>query len=139
MKLSSVLSELATKLATVMGDDWKSYPTAQRARQAKHTPMVFIRNVRVQHNYTHGYHGVSCEAVFVASGHDTEDADDVLDSVLSTDDATGKAPALGAVTSDTGQWTGEVAANTGQVIDELVLGQNSYRAASLTLELLCAS
>lgn len=139
MKLSSVLSELATELAAVMGTKWTGYPSAQRARQAKHPPMVFIRNVRVQHNYTHGFHGVSCEAVFVASEHDTVDADEILDSVLSTDDDTGKAPGLGAVTSDTGQWTGEVAANTGQIIDELILGQNNYRAASLALELLCPS
>lgn len=137
MKLSTVRTELATELAAVMGDTWIGYPSAQRARQARHAPMVFIRNVRVQHYYTHGKHLVTCEAVFVASEHDTVDADEALDSVLSTDDATGKAEALAAVTSDTGQWDGEVASNAGQILDELVLGQNAYRAAVMGVEMIC--
>lgn len=137
MKLSTVRTELATELAAVMGENWRGYSTAQRARQAKHAPMVFIRNVRVVHNYTHGKHYVTCEAVFVASEHDTVDADDVLDSVLSTDDATGKALALAAVTSDTGQWDGEIASKNSQILDELPLGQNIYRAAVMGVEMLC--
>lgn len=137
MKLSTVRSELATELAGVMGENWRGYPSAQRARQAQHPPMVFLRNVRVLHYYTHGRHVVTCQAVFVASDHDTEDVDEVLDSVLSTDDATGKAEALAAVTSDTGQWNGQVASNSGEIVDELLLGQNSYRAAVMNLELMC--
>lgn len=137
MKLSTVRTELATELAAVMGASWRGYPSAQRARQAQHAPMVFLRNIRVQHNWTHGKHLVTCEAVFVASEHDTVDVDEVLDSVLSTDDATGKATALAAVTSDTGQWAGDVAANNCQILDELLLGQNSYRAAVMNLELIC--
>jgi len=137
VKLSTVLTEVATELAAVMGDDWSAYPNAQRARQAQHPPMVFLRNVRVQHYKTHGHHVVTCQAVFVASDHDAEDADDQLDSVLSTDADTGKASALGAITSDDDLWSGEVAANTGQIIDELPLGQNVYRAASYDLELIC--
>lgn len=137
MKLSTVRTELATGLATVMGSDWRGYPSAQRARQAQHAPMVFLRNVRVQHHYTHGKHLVTCEAVFVASDHDTVDVDEVLDSVLSTDDATGKAEALAAVTSDTDQWDGEIASKSSQILDELLLGQNSYRAAVMGIELIC--
>lgn len=137
MKLSAVRAEAAAKLAAVMGANWRGYSTAQRARQAQHPPLVFLRNVRVQHYYTHGKHLVTCEAVFVASEHDTVDVDDVLDSVLSTDDATGKADALAAITSDTGQWDGEVASNTGQILDELVLGQNTFRAAVMPIEMMC--
>lgn len=137
MKLSTVRTELVTKLAEEMGETWRGYPTAQRARQAQHAPMVFLRNIRVQGNFTHGKHRVTCEAVFVASEHDTVDVDDVLDSVLSTDDDTGKATALASVTSDTNQWNGQVASPGGQILDELPLGQNSYRAAVMSIELLC--
>lgn len=137
MKLSTVRTELATELATVMGDAWNGYPSAQRARQAQHAPMVFLRNVQVQHYFTHGKHRVTCQAVFVASEHDTVDVDEVLDSVLSTDDDTGKAEALAAVTSDTGQWNGQVASASGQILDELLLGQNSYRAAVMNIEMIC--
>ena len=137
MKLSAVRTEAATKLAAVMGDGWHGYPSAQRARQAQHPPMVFLRNVRVTHYYTHGKHLVTAEAVFVASEHDTVDVDEALDSVLSTDDATGKAGLLAAITSDTDLWDGEVASNNGQLLDELILGQNSYRAAVMGVEFIC--
>lgn len=135
MNVKTILDELAAALATEMGSPWNGYRSQFAQRTALHPPFVMLRNFRVKYFHSHGLHLVTVEAAFAASGTDVAAADDAVFSVLSTGDD-GKADALVAVTPATpGLWT-DLAAETGAIDDQLLIGQQTYRAAVLPLEFL---
>lgn len=136
MNLLTLLDELAAAEAAVMGAPWRGYRSDFAQRTALQPPMVVLRNVRVQYHFTHGFHLLTLDAAFIASGTNVEDPDAAVFSVLSTEADGGKAEAIASVVSATGQWT-ELGVETGSINDQLLIGQQTYRAAVVPLELLC--
>lgn len=136
MNLLTLLDELAEAEADVMGSPWRGYRSEFAQRTALQPPMVLLRNLRIEYLATHGFHLVTVEAAFIAAGTNVEDADEAVFSVLSDAADGGKADAIASVTSATGQWV-EIGAPTAGIVDQLLIGQQSYRAAVVPLELLC--
>lgn len=135
MNTGALLTEMAFKLTALMGADWEGYRSPGRAREARHSPCVYLRNFRYAGDSSHGLRGCTVEAVFIAHETDTDEADDAVYSVLSTG-AAGHLDDIAAIESDTDLWN-SLGSQSAQIDDNHLLGQVIYRAAIVQLEFFC--
>ena len=135
MNTGAVLTEMATKVAAIIGADIKPYRNPARAREARHSPCVYLRNWRYRGDASMGGRMCSVEAVFLVDETDTANAENRLYAVVSTG-AGGHLEQIASIESDTGLWhsLGSVSA---QIDDQHLLGQITYRAAIVQLEFIC--